>query len=80
MKVDGRGISGWAGADQVVLVEEASAFFERMIREKPRDIRGYYMRGRIAKEEKKDFGSALRDLLHRCSLQPRECVVPRERI
>jgi hypothetical protein len=53
LKVDGRGMSGWGKANQVVLVAEATGFFERLIRAKPRAPHGYLMRGMIAQNERK---------------------------
>ena len=70
LKVDGRGISGWAGADEVVLVEEATAFFDRLIRANPRDPHGYSMHGMIAQNEKQDFEAALHDFNELVRLEP----------
>ena len=55
------GLGGWAPADQVVPVDQAIEFFSEYIRSNPGKARGYVMRARMMRVEKRDLDSALAD-------------------
>ena len=70
LKAEGRGLSGWAPADQVVPVDQAIAFFTDSIRANPGDSHGYVMRALIWRQERKEVDLALGDLNEAIRLDP----------
>jgi tetratricopeptide (TPR) repeat protein len=74
LKAEGRGLSGWALADQVIPVEQAIAFFTDSIRANPGDPNGYVMRAHI-RREKKELDIALGDLNEAIRLDPARASV-----
>ena len=70
LKAEGRGLSGWAPADQVVPVDQAIAFFTDSIRANPGDSHGYVMRALIWRQERKEVDLALGDLNEAVRLDP----------
>jgi hypothetical protein len=73
--VEGRGLSGWALADQVVPVKQAIAFFTDSIRANPGDAHGYSMRAMIWQREKKEPDVALGDYNKAIQLAPTEAFI-----
>jgi tetratricopeptide (TPR) repeat protein len=70
LKAEGKGLSGWALADHVVLVEQAIAFFTDYIRANPGDSHGYRMRAIIWRKEKKELDIAIGDCNEAIRLDP----------
>jgi tetratricopeptide (TPR) repeat protein len=50
LSAEGSGIAGWAGAEEVVPVEAADAFFTGHVRDQPRDAFPYVMRAELRRE------------------------------
>jgi tetratricopeptide (TPR) repeat protein len=66
---EGKGVSGWVKADQVVAFEEANSFFSERIRANREDAFAYVMRAAIY-QERKQLDSALVDYAVAIKLDP----------
>ena len=70
VRVEGRGLSGWALADQVVPVDQAIAFFTDYIRANPGDAHGYAMRAKVW-SDKQEYDKAIADYSEAIRLGPK---------
>jgi len=70
LTAEGRSLSGWVPANQVVPVDQAIAFFTDSIRANPGDSHGYVMRALIWRQERKEVDLALGDLNEAIRLDP----------
>jgi len=68
------GVSGWAGAGQVVPVDQAIAVFTDDIRANPGDPHGYIMRATIWRQDKKELDNALFDMDEAIRLAPTDAA------
>ena len=75
IRVEGKGLSGWVLADQVVPVEQAIEFFTDYIRTNPGDAYGYTVRARVWLHEKKELDIALGDFNEAIRIDPTEASV-----
>lgn len=78
IRAEGNGFSGWATADEIVPVEEGIDFFTNQIRQNPRDVFSYMMRGTLW-EDKKDHQKALSDFGEAIRLSPNDAWVYNDR-
>ena len=69
VKVDGRGLSGWLKADEVVPVELGTEYFTNQIRANPQDVFFYRMRGMLWRN-RKELDLALADLNEAIRVDP----------
>ncbi|MGO9463509.1 MAG: tetratricopeptide repeat protein [Isosphaeraceae bacterium] len=69
LNAEGKGMSGWVKADQVVAFEEAISFFSERIRANPDDAFAHVMRATIY-QERKQLDSALVDYAVAIRLDP----------
>ena len=70
LRLEAPQLSGWAPADQVVLVEQAIEYFTDSVRLDPGDAFAYGMRAIVWLMEKKDLDKALADLNEAIRLDP----------
>jgi tetratricopeptide (TPR) repeat protein len=75
LRVEKKGLNGWAPADQVVPVDEAIGFFTEYIRANPADAHGYVMRAIVWKNVRKKLDIALADYNEAIRVEPTRSFV-----
>jgi tetratricopeptide (TPR) repeat protein len=69
LKVEGKGLNGWATVNDVVPVEQGIEFFTNQVRANPRDAHSYVMRAMLWRD-KKELDNALCDYNEAIRLEP----------